>query len=279
MPAGGPRTVSVRPVPERIEVDGVALAFERSPGDRLAAVFVHGLGGRREVWGEQRQAFATAGFDAIAIDLPGHGDSAKPPGPYSVESWAATVVGLLDELAIEHVALIGHSIGCTVVEQAAVSLGERCTALAMLGGALSFSEEFKATLRERAELARAGRMREIGEAVAKTGLTEGAHARRPDLAERVVELIASNDPEAYAESALATSRAAMTGPGDVGCPALAFAGAEDPVGPPAEAERIAAALPQGETAVVEAGAHMCMLEVGGRVSRVLLEFLQARTIG
>jgi len=266
-------------VAQRAESNGIELAYERSGEGGLPVVLVHGLGGRREVWSAQREGLAGAGFDAIAIDMRGHGDSARPAGPYSVELWAADLVGLLDALELERAALIGHSIGCTVVEHAALELGERCPALAMLGGALGFGEAFRATLRERAELARAGRMREIGEAVAGTGLTERAHAERPELVSSVVDLIASNDPECYAASALATAEASMRDPGRLSAPALAFAGSEDPVGPPRAAEEIAAAMPSGESAVVEGGAHMCMIEASERTTTVLREFLQRTATG
>jgi 3-oxoadipate enol-lactonase len=263
---------------ERIEIDGVAIACERG-GDGPAVVFAHGLGGRKEVWAAQRTAAAEAGFDATAIDLRGHGESDKPDGPYSVEGWANDLVAALDGLGVDRAALVGHSIGCIVVELAALELGERCTALAMMGGALGFDEDFKATLRGRAELARERRMREIGEAVATTGLTERGRAERPELFEQVVELIAANDPDAYAYSALATAEGEMRDPDRIACPALAFAGAQDPVGPPAAQETIAAAMPTGESAVVPDGAHMCMLEVPDATTEILLGFLRPAVTG
>jgi len=263
---------------ERIGVEGVEFAYERG-GEGPAVVFLHGLGGRKEVWSAQRAAVAEDGFDAIAIDLRGHGDSDKPDGPYSVEIWASDLVAALDGLGIERAALVGHSIGCIVVELAALELGERCAALAMMGGALGFDEDFKATLRGRAELARERRMREIGEAVATTGLTERGRAARPELFERIAELIASNDPDAYANSALATAEAEMRDPGRIGCAALAFAGAEDLVGPPEAQKAIAAAIPKGESAVVAGGAHMCMLEVPEATAETLLGFLRREVTG
>jgi len=262
----------------RVGVDEIELAYERS-GKGPAVLFVHGLGGRKEVWAEQREAAAGAGFDALAIDMRGHGDSDKPDGPYSVERWATDVTEALDGLEIERAALVGHSIGCIVVELAATALGERCTAVAMLGGAMRFDDDFKAALRGRAELAREGRMREIGEAVATTALTERGRAERPELFERIAALIASNDPDAYAHSALATAEAEMRDTADVACAALAFAGADDVVGPPSAAEEIAAALPRGRSEVVPDGAHMCMLEVGAATSQILLGFLRSEATG
>lgn len=257
---------------ERTEVNGVGLAHQRR-GHGPAVAFVHGLGGRKEAWAEVLAVTAGSGFEAIAIDLRGAGESDKPPGPYSVEGWAQDLVELLDALGLERVALVGHSVGCMVVEHASLALGERCGALAMLGGVLDWPPEAKPAFEQRAELARAGRMEEIAEAVTGTGLSPAAHSQRPELVERMKAMIAANEEEAYAESALATGRASMREPERIGCPALAFAGEKDPVTPPVGSRAIAAAMPRSESGVVEGGAHWCMLEAPERVSELLLGFL------
>ena len=43
--------------------------------------------------------------------------------------------------------------------------------------------------------------------------------------------------------------------------------------PPAFAEAIAAAIPNGRTAVIEGAAHWCQLEAPAAVNALLLEFL------
>jgi 3-oxoadipate enol-lactonase len=170
-------------------------------------------------------------------------------------------------------------VGCMVVEHAALTLQDRCAAVAMLGGALAWGEGFGSVLSERAKLARAGRMREIAAAVAATGFTERARTEKPKRIERFVELFAANDPDGYAESCLATARASMLKPEGVRSHALAFAGAEDPVTPPDAAKEIAAAMPRGEFATVRDGAHWCHMEVGDVVAERLLDFLQRAAIG
>jgi pimeloyl-ACP methyl ester carboxylesterase len=86
--------------------------------------------------------------------------------------------------------------------------------------------------------------------------------------------VAANDPEAYAQAALATGRASMAGLEDLECPVLAFAGTEDAVTPPEAAAEIAAAAPRGESAVIEGAAHWCMLEAPEAVNRVLAGLLE-----
>lgn len=258
---------------ERIELEDVTLAYEDTGGEGLAVVLVHGLGGSFYSWRAQLAACAEHGHRAIAYDQRGAGLSSKPPGPYSVELWALDLERLLDRLGIERAALVGHSVGCMVAEHAALRLGERVAALALLGGGLRWRPEAGAVFEERVRLARAGRMDEIAAAVAQTGLSEACRNGNPALWGLFLELIASNDPRAYAESSAAAATGEMVEPRSVACPALACCGELDPVTPPAFAEAIAEAVPDGRTAVIEGAAHWCQLEAPAAVSDVLLGFL------
>jgi 3-oxoadipate enol-lactonase len=265
-------------MPERIEVGDVELAYTRR-GEGPAVVFVHGLGGSKEAWSEEAEAVADAGYDAIAIDMRGAGESEAPPGPYSVEEWSLDLIGLLDALRIDRAALVGHSVGCMVVEHAALALEDRCAAVAMLGGAIRWAEGFEAVLNERAELARAGRLREVADAVAAAGFSQRAQAERRELIEAFVQRFGSQDPDGYAESALATARGTMIEPERIQSPALAFAGADDGVTPPAGSKEVAAAMPRGEFSTVPGGAHWCHVELPELVSERLLGFLRVAATG
>jgi pimeloyl-ACP methyl ester carboxylesterase len=257
---------------ERILLGDVTLAWEEA-GEGPAVVFVHGLGGSMHSWRAQFEAVAAAGHRAVAYDQRGSGLSSKPAGPYSVEGWADDLIGLLDALDIDRAALVGNSVGCMVAEQAAVRLGERCRALGMVGGALRWRPEAGPVFAERVRLARAGRMDEIAETVAMTGLSESCRAQRPELLGLFLNMIASNDHEAYAESSAATAKAEMVATERVGCPALAICGELDPVVPPPFSEAIASAMPDCRPAVVAGAAHWCQLEDPGAVNALILELL------
>ncbi len=265
---------------ERVAVNGAELAFVREGDpDGPTLTFVHGLGGSIDSWREQRAAAAAAGFDVIALDCRGAGASEKPQGPYSVEGWASDVVGLIDALGVERTALAGHSVGCMVAEHAAVALGERATALAVLGGALEWAPGFAEVLTGRAALAREGGMREVAEGVAAKGLTDRARAEQPQLVAGFIDAFAANDVDGYAEAALATARGKMVTPGELSCRVLALAGSEDTVTGPSAAAEIAAAAPLGRSGIVEGGSHWCNVELGAAVSAILLEFLQIDSTG
>jgi 3-oxoadipate enol-lactonase len=260
-------------VAERVAIGEVELAYEDTGGNGPAVVLVHGLGGSLYGWRAQTRALAEAGYRAIAYDQRGAGLSSKPAGPYSVELWAEDLVGLLDPLGVERAALVGHSMGCMVAVEAARRLGERCWAVALCGGRASWPEAAVETFQQRAELARAGRLDEVAEAVAVTGLSERCRAERPELWGLMVASIASNDPDGYAQSALGTKDGRMRGLEDLSTPLLAFAGSEDAVTPLADAEAIASAAPAGVSAAIEGAAHWCMLEAPDEVNRTLLEFV------
>lgn len=259
---------------ERRDVNGVVLAVEDSGGDGPAVVFVHGLGGSIETWRAQLRAAAEGGFRAVAYDQRGAGLSAKPEGPYSVDQWVADLAGLIDALGLERVALVGNSVGCMVAANAAAELGDRCWALAMIGGALAWRPEAQPVFAERVELARAGRMDEIAGTVAASGLSERRRSEDPAFEGLFRSLIAGADPAAYAECAAATASARITAPERIAAPALAIAGELDPVTPPAFAEAIVEAIGAGEVAAIPGAAHWCHLEKPDLVNEALFRFLK-----
>jgi pimeloyl-ACP methyl ester carboxylesterase len=261
---------------ERIELEDLQLAYEdlgpASPGGSTV-VFVHGLGGSAYSWWGQLAACEERGHRAVAYDQRGAGRSSKPPGPYSIELWARDLERLLDGLEVERATLVGHSVGSMIAEHAAVRLGQRVRGLALIGGALRWRPEAGPVFEERVRLARAGRMDEIARAVAETGLSERCRRESPALHGLFCELIASNDPQAYAEWSAATAVGEMVEPERIDCPTLALCGELDPVTPPGFSEALTAPIPTARTAVVEGAAHWCQLEASAAVSALLLEFL------
>ena len=261
---------------EQIELEDVRLVYEdRGDGspDRPAVVFLHGLGGSSYSWWAQLAACTGHGYRAIAYDQRGAGRSSMPPGPYSIELWAEDLERLLDGLEVERATLVGHSVGCMIAEHAAVRLGERVRGLALIGGALRWRPEAGPVFEERVRLARAGRMDEIAQAVAQTGLSERCRQRDPALHGLFCELIASNDPQAYAEWSAATAVGEMVETERIACPTLALAGELDPVTPPAFAEANAAGVQDARAAVIEDAAHWCQLEAPAAVNARLVGLL------
>lgn len=90
--------------------DGVRLRYADQGGGRPALLFVHGWCGRLEHWSPQVRAFARR-QRVIRLDLPGHGRSEAPPGPYTPAEFASDVAALVRHLRLRDAVLVGHSMG------------------------------------------------------------------------------------------------------------------------------------------------------------------------
>jgi len=105
-----------------IDCDGVNLYYEEQ-GSGPPLLFIHGLGSSARDWDQQIPEFSSRGYRVIAFDLRGHGQSDKPPGPYTLPLFAADTAALLERLGVDpanpaHV--VGVSLGGGVAFQLAI---------------------------------------------------------------------------------------------------------------------------------------------------------------
>lgn len=87
-------------------------------------VLIHGYTGSIEWWQDVIPMLAE-NHRVIAIDLLGHGGSAKPSSGYSIPTQADLIAQVLAELEVEGAVLVGHSLGGSV----AVAVAERASEL------------------------------------------------------------------------------------------------------------------------------------------------------
>ena len=105
---------------------------EPEPGGPPAVLCVHGFCQSSVYWLPTVERLAEAGVRAIAPDLPGFGDSAATPGPYSMEGYADRLAGLLDSLGVDRVALVGGSMGGVVAQHFALRHARRLERLLLV---------------------------------------------------------------------------------------------------------------------------------------------------
>lgn len=86
------------------------------PTDALPLVLLHGIWDTWQTFERAATRLATE-RTVHALDLRGHGESDKPEDGYEPADYAADVMGVLDQLGHEHVALLGFSLGSLVASQ------------------------------------------------------------------------------------------------------------------------------------------------------------------
>jgi 3-oxoadipate enol-lactonase len=115
-----------------VDVNGARLWYDET-GQGPPVVLLHGGLGDSGLW-EAVVPFLAARFRTIRTDFRFFGRSVGPAAPFSP---VADVIGELDELGLERVALVGLSFGGRVAIDAALEQPERLWALAAVAPALS----------------------------------------------------------------------------------------------------------------------------------------------
>ncbi|MCW2497849.1 MAG: putative hydrolase [Jatrophihabitans sp.] len=85
--------------------------LEAGPRDGPPVLLLHGLLSDATTWELALPALASHGLRVIALDLPGHGDSAKPRGTYLLDDFAIALDRVLPLLGMESATVVGHSFG------------------------------------------------------------------------------------------------------------------------------------------------------------------------
>ncbi|PPK96015.1 3-oxoadipate enol-lactonase/4-carboxymuconolactone decarboxylase [Kineococcus xinjiangensis] len=216
------------------------------------------LGSPLQVWAPQVAVLARR-FRVLRLDLPGHGSSPAPEGPYALDDLVDAVVATLDALDAPPVHVAGVSLGGMVAMRLAAREPRRVRSLvlfctsARLGPAQAW--------RERAQLVRESGTAAVAETVVGRWLTPAFARRHPDLVASLRAMVEGTDDTGYAGCCEAVAAMDLTGDlPRIDVPVLAVAGADDPATPPEHLRAIADAVPSARLEVVADAAHVLPLE-------------------
>src|SRR3954453_2543521 len=93
-------------------VDGLSINYDVQ-GEGEPLLLIPYLSADHACYAFQLPAY-TEQFTCIAIDLPGSGESDKPPGPYSTESYADPVAAFPGAIGVERAHVAGVSLGAAI---------------------------------------------------------------------------------------------------------------------------------------------------------------------
>lgn len=164
----------------RVMVRGVGLSC-RQTGKGPDVVFVHGLATTQAFWSLSLVSRLAARFRVTTFDLRGHGYSEMPAHGYTPGDMAGDLLGLLDELELDRVHLVGHSFGGLVALEATLAQPSRVASLVVADTRIR-------TLQPRQPLSET----DIGRSVRTTFERQGApiDEEEPEMGVRLLEVLA-----------------------------------------------------------------------------------------
>jgi 3-oxoadipate enol-lactonase len=216
------------------------------------------------MWDGIRPALDEAGFDQVAPDLPG------PDLELGFDAWAPRVLAVVEG----EVVLVGSSMGGYLAFELWRQAPERIMAMALIGTRATSDSAEQREAREDA-------IRLLGEA--------GREAFWQDLAPRlfapgVEPAVVASAHEVALEQPITGLLAAQETIRDrvdsrptlatIDVPVLILVGDEDRLTPPADAESMAAALPNARLSRIPAAGHLAALERPQDVAGHLVAFLE-----
>jgi pimeloyl-ACP methyl ester carboxylesterase len=247
-----------------IEINGQAAYVatgNRAPDPAQPTVlFVHGTGQDHSIWVLPTRYFARHDRNVLAVDLPAHGRSGGSPLE-TVEAIADWLIEVLDAAGLDKAAIVGHSLGSLAAIAAAARYPDRVRAIALVGSTLPMPvsegllEAAKNNRHEAIDMLTTwgySKSAQLGGSPTPGLWMLGSGLR---LMERAGRGVIYTDLKACNEYVEGLNQAAA-----VRCPALLILGERDMLTPPRTARRLAEALADAETVILEGCGHAMLAE-------------------
>ncbi|MFC1417231.1 alpha/beta fold hydrolase [Streptacidiphilus cavernicola] len=241
----------------------------RETGTGTPLVLLHAFPLSSRMWQPQLDELpGTDGSEArvLAVDLRGFGGTGLDPADEpSLDLLADDVALLLDRAGIERAVVGGLSMGGYVAMALARRHPGRLSGLLLADTKATADTEQARANRERiaeAVLARDSVALLLNEQVPSPLLGATTAAERPKLVDRLRRMVGEAPPEAvaWAQRAMAARPASLDVLAELAVPALVVVGEEDTITPVADAEAMAAVLPDVVLTVIPAAGHLSSLE-------------------
>ncbi|MDW8277661.1 MAG: alpha/beta hydrolase [Anaerolineales bacterium] len=274
-----------------IPVGELTVHYKQMGSGEPVFILLHGFGASTFSWREVMAPFAELGR-VIAYDRPAFGLTSRPmPGewkgqnPYSPESQAAIVIGLMDALGVDTAWLVGNSAGGTVSVYTALTYPQRVSGLILVDAAIYTGGGSPGWVRP---LLATPQMRRIGPLLARQIATSGNDFIRsafhdpslvtPEVLEGYRKpLRAHNWDRALWELTSASRPLGLAERlNELNLPVLVITGDDDRIVPTEQSIRLANEIPGAALAVIPNAGHLPHEEKPAEFMQAVREFLKSR---
>ena len=266
------------------------MAYE-DRGNGPAVILLHGFPFNRSMWREQIEFLSAHGYRAVAPDLRGPGamsdklqfvvEAERQPEACrtitTMDDMARDVAALMDQLKIDSAVICGLSMGCYVAFEFIHLFPSRVGALVLCGPRAQGPDETERINRlAQALRALAEGMDFAVESISKSLLAEATLKEKPEVVDRVREMVLHTDPRgaAAAQRGMAMRRDYAGDLKSISIPTLIIAGREDGVRKPEDAEFIHGRIRNSRLEIIDDAGHLMNMEQPEIFNDKLVTFLE-----
>lgn len=211
---------------------------------------IHGAGGRSEVWNAQIRPLGR-NFNAIAIDLPGHGNTSRNDLA-DISAYAQWLTQLMETCFEPPVILMGHSMGGAICQKAALQRPDLIKALILVGTAprLKVAPVFLEGLKKN--------FSDTVDAIMKYAYSSSAP---PIMLNQGAQLMKEVGRKVLYNDFAACDRFDVRNEiHNIDLPTLIICGEEDKLTPPSLCKKLQEKIKQSKITIIPAAGHMVMIE-------------------
>ena len=254
----------------KAKVNGTELYYELSGKEGAPwLVLSHSLACTVRMWDPQ-VAVLKDRYRILNYDMRGHGQSAAPQGPYTLDMLADDVLGLLKELKIERATYMGLSIGGMIGQTLALRQTKHFDKMVLADTSHAQPPEAIKQWEERIKIAQTQGMKPLVSSTMERWFTPSF--RESPQAKKIAELIANTPVAGYVGCGQAIMKLNTTARlKEIKLPVLAIAGEADPSAP--GTRHIGETVPGAKLVLIPRAAHISNVEQAATFNQALRDFL------
>jgi 3-oxoadipate enol-lactonase len=254
----------------KAKVNGTELYYELHGAEGAPwLIFSHSLACTVRMWDPQIAAFKDR-YRILAYDMRGHGQSAAPAGPYTLDMLADDVLALMKELRIQRARYVGLSIGGMIGQHLALKEPGRFERMVLADTGHTQTPETLKQWEERIRIAQAQGMKPLVAGTMERWFTPAF--RETPQAKKIAELIANTPVAGYIGCGQAIMKLNTTARlKDIKLPVLAITGEADAAA--AGTRYIGEHLPGAKFVNIPQAAHIANIEQAEKFNQALRDFL------